>query len=877
MGLNIAFLLVGLSGLVVSPDGTPIEKAHVNVRNAALADVAVTISGPEGRFLFESLPSGSFLLQVRHPGFADWQAVVDLSEGSTAERMVRLSVSPVRSEVTVTAESGTVAAMEDLPQRMTIVRRGVLEERSFATLAESATGEAGIAEQRTSSGMGAYFVRGLTGKNVAVYRDGVRLTTSVQRGGVSTFFNLSDAALLESVEVLRGPGSSQYGSDAMGGAVSLVSQSPSFSPEQQYRGEASVFYVSASNSFGSQAQALLSTPRFAAALSAVGRRVNPVRTGGGLDSHAAVQRFLGLPSSVLGTKLPDTGLTQYVGAIHAQAQLTPLRQLIGHYERQQQDGSKRYDQLLGGDGNLIADLRNLMADFAYLRYQGFRVGRLDQFALTGSFNTQREERVNQGGAGNPLARITHQYERVKAWGVQALGEKRAGTHDILFGGDTYIEHVVAPAFRYDPVRGSTTLTRPRVPDGARYVNYGAFVQDAWEAPDGRLRLSGALRIGGAAYESRASDSPLVDGAPLWPDDSLHAAALSGRAGAVFRAHETLNLSVQCSRGFRAPSVTDLGTLGLQGNGFYEASAASIEGMNGTVGDSAAADAKPTGQSVRALRPETSNNVEAAVTWRTSRFRAEVAAFALNIGDAIVSQTLLLPAGAVGMPLGDQIIIQQLDNGAVYVPVATNPVLVRANLGGARFRGVEQSLRFRIHPRLTLSQNFTWVRASDSRSGLPPDIEPGVPAPAGYLTLLYAPLSQRYWVEAYAGAADRQSRISTLALADRRIGGARSRNDIAAFFANGARVRGLVQDGRLVNTGETLSEVQARVLGSAQSAPLFTAIPGYATIGVRGGFPTGSRSELMIDLANLTDRNYRGIGWGIDGAGRSINLRWRIRF
>ena len=153
----------------------------------------------------------------------------------------------------------------------------------------------------------------------------------------------------------------------------------------------------------------------------------------------------------------------------------------------------------------------------------------------------------------------------------------------------------------------------------------------------------------------------------------------------------------------------------------------------------------------------------------------------------------------------------------------------------------------------------------------------MPAPAGYLTLLYAPLSHRYWVEAYAGAADRQSRISSLALADRRIGAARSRADIAAFFANGARVRGLVQNGRLLETGETLAEVQTRVLGTAQSAPLFTAFPGYATIGIRGGFPTGSRSELMVDLANLADRNYRGIGWGIDAAGRSLSLRWRIRF
>ena len=126
------------------------------------------------------------------------------------------------------------------------------------------------------------------------------------------------------------------------------------------------------------------------------------------------------------------------------------------------------------------------------------------------------------------------------------------------------------------------------------------------------------------------------------------------------------------------------------------------------------------------------------------------------------------------------------------------------------------------------------------------------------------------------AADRQSRLSSLALADRRIGAARSQANIASFFNNGARVRGLVAGGVLTATGETLAQVQKRVLGSANSAPMFTAIPGYAIFGVRVGFPMGSRSDVMVDLTNLADRNYRGIGWGVDGLGRGVTVKWRFR-
>jgi outer membrane receptor for ferric coprogen and ferric-rhodotorulic acid len=90
---------------------------------------------------------------------------------------VRLSFNPVRSEVTVSAEAGDVITTEESPQRVTVISRGVLGERATLTLTQSASGEAGVSEQRTAPAMGSFFVRGLTGKGVSVYRDGIRYTT----------------------------------------------------------------------------------------------------------------------------------------------------------------------------------------------------------------------------------------------------------------------------------------------------------------------------------------------------------------------------------------------------------------------------------------------------------------------------------------------------------------------------------------------------------------------------------------------------------------------------------------------------------------------------------------------------------------------------
>jgi hemoglobin/transferrin/lactoferrin receptor protein len=116
---------------------------------------------------------------------------------------------------------------------------------------------------------------------------------------------------------------------------------------------------------------------------------------------------------------------------------------------------------------------------------------------------------------------------------------------------------------------------------------------------------------------------------------------------------------------------------------------------------------------------------------------------------------------------------------------------------------------------------------------------------------------------------------------------RSRSSIQNFFRRGATVRGLVAagpdarfgtaDDTLIATGETLSQIQNRVLGNATSAPLFPYIPGFATFGLRGGLRFGESHQFIFDLENLNDKNYRGISWGMDAPGRSFGLRYSYRF
>ena len=876
-----------ITGTVKDQNGAAVSGADVTLLHPQQAVLRTTTTDSSGRFKFEDVPRGSYEIRISQTGFARHRMSLLLSSGEV-EVFATLVVAPIAEQTTVTAETGLAEEKDRVPQALNIISEGAIQQRTTAVLAQVADEEVGLALQRTSPTIAGIFVRGLAGNKVSVYVDGVRYTTSAMRGGINTFLDLNDASDFSTVEVLRGPNGAQYGSDSIGGVVQLVSHTPPLgyaTPETH--GEVNTFFTSADLSYGGNTLLTYGTRHFGLLLNASGRRVNTLRPGHGLDPHAAVSRFLGLPSNILGTRLTDTAFTQYGGVAHLSYAPDTKQQFALHYQRGQQDGGKRYDQTLGGDGNRIADLRNLMNDFFYARYLRQQAGPFDDASLTFSFNSQREERVNQGGQGNPNGGITHQYERTRVLGLNGFLDKQLGSNNtLLFGADYYSERERSPAYVFNPVSFAVTLSRPRVPNGAEYQLGGVYVQDTYDVVPGKLRLSGALRYNAASYRVRTLDSPIVGGTRLWPDDHLRVNDFSGRAGFVVTPVKAVSLAFNYSRGFRAPNITDLGTLGLTGDGF-EADFSSASALGGTVGTTAGAAAVSTGIPVQRQGSEVSHNFDAGVRFRHNRFDGDFTWFLTDINGAIVKQALILPPGAVGKMLGDQAITSQNANGAVFVALSTSPVLIRTNFTDARIWGVEHTLNIPINRDWTFAENFTYIRAKDKATGLPPNIEGGTPPAMGFLRLRYQPAGRRYWIEGYSTLAGRQSHLSSLDLGDRRTGATRSRTNIQDFFRRGACVRGLVNpgpDGRcgtgdetiLIPTGETLLQVQNRVLGSANSAPLFNHIPGYALFNVRGGYRF-EKSEISFDFENITDQNYRGLAWGIEGPGRSITGRYRFRF
>ena len=243
-------------------------------------------------------------------------------------------------------------------------------------------------------------------------------------------------------------------------------------------------------------------------------------------------------------------------------------------------------------------------------------------------------------------------------------------------------------------------------------------------------------------------------------------------------------------------------IGLVGTGF-EVDTGTAVSRGGFIGTTAGGDAVSTGIPVTPLAPEYSDSFDLSFRYTSRRFGAELTGFTTKLKDVYFDQALVLPPGATGTFLGSEQIILQNAAGLVFVAAApTTPVLVRVNFDDARFNGVEFNSRARFTDQFSGTANFTYIRAHSLFNGLPPNVEGGVPPATGFVSLRYQPRS-RFYVEGYSTMAARQNRLSSLDLADRRTGAARSRANIQNFFRRGACVRGLTTSrcGRLRQSRE----------------------------------------------------------------------------
>src|SRR5947199_315436 len=202
-----------LSGRVVARDGHAVAGATVVV--VELHRVALTQT--DGQFRFPDMPAGSYPVTVRRLGFAPLARQVSVAASTTLD--LTLEQTSVWVEpVTVTATRAPLDVFSS-PLPTEALSEARLRRAQSVSLAHALAELPGINALSTGQQIGKPVIRGLAGPRVLVLEDGSRLEdySWSDEDGPSV-----DARLAQRVEVIRGPASVLYGSDALGGVVNVI-------------------------------------------------------------------------------------------------------------------------------------------------------------------------------------------------------------------------------------------------------------------------------------------------------------------------------------------------------------------------------------------------------------------------------------------------------------------------------------------------------------------------------------------------------------------------------------------------------------------------------------------------------------------------------
>lgn len=138
-------------------------------------------------------------------------------------------------DTSIRLEEVTIAATRinsstfSLPFSIVKVKSSLTFLKNDRTVPEVLSGLPGVFIQKTNHGGGSPFIRGMTGNQTLILIDGFRLNNSIFRYGPNQYLTLFDSQIVGEIEVVKGTGSVQYGSDALGGVINVNSLLPDYS------------------------------------------------------------------------------------------------------------------------------------------------------------------------------------------------------------------------------------------------------------------------------------------------------------------------------------------------------------------------------------------------------------------------------------------------------------------------------------------------------------------------------------------------------------------------------------------------------------------------------------------------------------------------
>ncbi len=495
-------------------------------------------------------------------------------------------------EPTIVTATRVEAQPFETPYSIEAIPEGTIRERSYRTTPQILRDVPGVMVQETAVGQGSPYIRGFTGFRNLFLIDGIRLNNSVFREGPNQYWNTVDPLSIERLELVKGPTSVLYGSDAIGGTVNAITRGP-----YAYRGagrhfDGSLFYriSSAEQSHIARAEA-----------SAQGDEWG-VLAGGGVKVFGDVRG-----GEDVGTQ-ENTGYDEWDGDLKVERLLDGTRFLAAFQVVGQNNVPRTHSTIFAEpfEGTAVGtDLkRDLDQDrrLAYVRVENEELeGALDRASFGLSWHVQQEDEDRIRSTGSR----TQQGFDVGTAGFYATFGAPSSAGRFTFGLDFYRDNV-------DSESSSSTIQGP-VADDAVYDLAGVFVQD--EIPlSARTDLVLGIRGNYAAVDAESVFDPTTSSQTTLDEEW---GTVVGSARVLHRWTEAWNLFGGISQGFRAPNLSDLTRLDSARSNEFEIPALDLD-------------------------PEHTINYEAGVKTKGEHWETQSAVFYTDIDDQIVK----VPTGNV---------------------------------------------------------------------------------------------------------------------------------------------------------------------------------------------------------------------------------------
>lgn len=423
------------------------------------------------------------------------------------------------------------SSIQQLPYAVQSLSKKDLQQTNARTLPESMMYLPGVMIQKSNHGGGSPFVRGLTGNQALIVVDGIRLNNSIFRYGPNQYMNLIEPDLIDKVEILKGSGAVQYGSDALTGVIHLETNQLSFSEQPKWNAKLNTRFTNRSMEKSVRPTLGFQSKNISIQASGAFKEFGDLVAGGNIGRQS------------------PSGYNEYSQHLKAMIQLGKGWILKSSYQQLHQPNVPvlfKY-QFENFKTNTSTPINRSMG-YAILNKK-FKSGKFNELKLFISRQHIAETRKLQKNGSTQL-RTEKDAARTIGLGAELKNTFSSSWHATT-GIDIYSDLVNSTRADQSTLDGSSKSLRGLYPDNSRYQSFSIYHLHhlAWR----KFQLEAGTRYN--RYKAIIEDATLGE-------VNIEPKALIFQAGVSYQLLKNVFVYGNISEGFRAPNIDDLGTLGI---------------------------------------------------------------------------------------------------------------------------------------------------------------------------------------------------------------------------------------------------------------------------------------------------------------------------